>query len=748
MSAQGAVPLDMRKQSLVLGAVIAIFIALCVFYNFATPLFEGLDEGAHYNYVNFLATHGTLPDLNSPYIQAIAQTHHLPNFETDPNALGHETTQPPLYYAAGAALIFWIDRSDFTSVFKAVDTMSHGMSNFHTPAELAFPPTGTVLAVRIVRFSSTLIGVVLIILVYKIALHLTRREDVAILASGLTAFNPKFIHISSVITNDIAVACAFTLALYISILLITTTAHDGRRFIRLSVALGLAIGFSALTKYSGLSALMPSGIALIWYAVKFKHKAPFWQVFLSGVLACGAGFVVVAGWFFAHNWLRYGDPLAWVQVQQANAFTYRATPLSLSEMLASVPMLFRSYWGIFGDGIQSAVEYDLPVWIIVAIGACGALIAALRKRIPAEALLLIVSAIATLIAFVSWTRMYAVTDNSRLIMPVTATVSIFLSVGLLNWVPSRIRIPFACVYSVCAVLWALYIPTVSLLPNYNPLSYLTPQQVAELPAGHNVLFGNGIELYSVAPSSNRINSGEYVDLTLYWRATRSITASYATVIEAFDAEHHSVGRLSTEGYLGRQFVTPEWEPGQVIAIHYRLGISVPQQTLAHIFVGWYLPYTEEVVRVQDKNDVSAQIATVKIRAPLAPEQPPDKSFAATFGDSIRLDGYTACNDMLTLYWQSTGTPGRDYTVFVHAFDQQGNLIGQSDAPVSYPTAFWDAGEQILDMHPITGLGNVASIGMGLYDSLSGDRLPAKRPDGTSWTDNVVTIPIVQAATCP
>jgi hypothetical protein len=738
----------MRKQSLVLGTIIVIFTALCVFYNFATPLFEGVDEGPHYNYVNFLATHGALPDLNSPYIQAIAQTHHLPNFETDPNALGQEVTQPPLYYAAGAALIFWIDRSDFTAVYKTADTMLHGMTNFHTPAELAFPPTGTVLAVRIVRFFSTLIGVALILLVYKIAKQLTHREDVAILASGITAFNPKFIHISSVITNDIAVACAFTLALYISILLITTTVHDARRFIRLSIFLGLSIGLAALSKYSGLSVLMPSGIALIWYALKFRKQIPFGRTFWPGVLACGASFVIIAGWFFLHNWLRYGDMLAWTQVQQANMITFRGDPLPLSGILASSPMLFRSYWGIFGDGIQSAVEYDWPVVIVTVIGVCGALVAALRKRIPAETLLLIVSAIATLIAFASWTRMYAVTDNSRLIMPVTATVSIFLSVGLLNWVPSRVRIPFAYGFSGCAVLWALYIPTVSLLPNYNPLSYLTPQQVAGLPAGENVLFENGIELYSVAPSADRVQRGDNLDLTLYWRATRPITQSYATVIEAFDAQHRSLGRLSTEGYLGRQFVTSEWEPGRVIGIHYRLNVTASQQTLARIFVGWYLPNSDKVVRVQDKHDVSAPIATIKVRGPLAPEQPPDKPFTATFGDSIQLEGYKACADMLTLYWRSTGTPGRDYTVFVHALDQQGNLVGQSDAPVFYPTEFWDAGEQILDMHPIKGLGHVSSIGLGLYDSVSKDRLLTKRPDGTSWTNNVVTIPIVQAASCP
>ena len=86
------------------------------------------------------------------------------------------------------------------------------------------------------------------------------------------------------------------------------------------------------------------------------------------------------------------------------------------------PYAVQDLLGCFGNRASKArLQYDWPVVIITVIGACGALVAALRKRIPAEALLLIISAIASMIAFVSWTRMYAVTDNSRLIMPVTAT---------------------------------------------------------------------------------------------------------------------------------------------------------------------------------------------------------------------------------------------------------------------------------------------------------------------------------------
>ena len=314
----------------------------------------------------------------------------------------------------------------------------------------------------------------------------TRREDVAILAGGITALNPKFIHISSVITNDIAVACTFTLALYLSILLITSQVHDRRRFVRLSILLGLSIGLAALSKYSGLAVLMPAGVALIWYALKFRKQASFWRVFGLGIFACGVSFALSAGWFFVHNWLRYGDMLAWTQVQQANMITFRGNPLPLSGILDSFPMLFRTYWGVFGNGIQSSTEYDWPVVLVSVIGAGGALVAVLRKRIPSEALLLIVSVVATLIAFASWTRNYAVTDNSRLIMPVTAAVSIFLAIGLLTWLPSRIRIPFACGFSVVAAVWAFYIPSLSLLPNYNPLTYLTPQQMTALPSGETV----------------------------------------------------------------------------------------------------------------------------------------------------------------------------------------------------------------------------------------------------------------------
>ena len=47
---------------LLLGIVLAAFVALGVAYSMALPLFEAPDEGAHYLYVDYIARNFALPD--------------------------------------------------------------------------------------------------------------------------------------------------------------------------------------------------------------------------------------------------------------------------------------------------------------------------------------------------------------------------------------------------------------------------------------------------------------------------------------------------------------------------------------------------------------------------------------------------------------------------------------------------------------------------------------------------------------
>ena len=71
---------------------------------------------------------------------------------------------------------------------------------------------------------------------------------------------------------------------------------------------------------------------------------------------------------------------------------------------------------------------------------------------------------------------------------------------------------------------------------------------------------------------------------------------------------------------------------------------------------------------------------------------------------------------------------RDYTIFVHVLDGQGQLRSQADSPPmagKYPTSVWDAGEVIEDIHTLSLPTDLPAgeyrIAIGLYDPETGER---------------------------
>lgn len=135
------------------------------------------------------------------------------------------------------------------------------------------------------------------------------------------------------------------------------------------------------------------------------------------------------------------------------------------------------------------------------------------------------------------------------------------------------------------------------------------------------------------------------------------------------------------------------------------------------------------------------IGLVKVRGAQPAEQLLSVSFQSRFGDVISLEGYRINTGELTLYWRCLTAPVKDYKVFVHALDDGGKIIGQVDGFVSYPTIFWESGEQIIDVRPLAQLRNAAAVRIGLYDAITEERLPAQRADGTTWQDNAVIVTI-------
>ncbi len=131
---------------------------------------------------------------------------------------------------------------------------------------------------------------------------------------------------------------------------------------------------------------------------------------------------------------------------------------------------------------------------------------------------------------------------------------------------------------------------------------------------------------------------------------------------------------------------------------------------------------------------------------------------APFASGIRLLGYelgapvtTAGETVnLTLFWSSDGDLGQRYKVFTHLLGDMfnansGNFIwGQVDsepAAGTRPTTTWRGAEVIVDEYAIPVAPDappgIYRLEVGLYDSLTGERLPVLSPDGTPAADHII-----------
>jgi hypothetical protein len=118
-----------------------------------------------------------------------------------------------------------------------------------------------------------------------------------------------------------------------------------------------------------------------------------------------------------------------------------------------------------------------------------------------------------------------------------------------------------------------------------------------------------------------------------------------------------------------------------------------------------------------------------------PTEQPAERLDITFGEQIRLYGYTLDADQMQLkmFWEALAPPDARWDVFVHVWDEAGELAAQADAPPGpYPTDLWEAGARATSVHVLELPPGRYGVQVGLYDHTR--RLPV---DGTS--DDMVSL---------
>lgn len=734
----------------------ASFVLLSLIYGLTTPVFEASDESRHFAVIDYIRRTGTLPvqrpGEESPWLQ--------------------EGSQPPLYYFLAIAATFWIDTSDLPQVLRYNPHAFIGQPSaqdnrnlvLHSERE-SFPWRGTALAVHVIRLMGAVMGLGALLCVTAIAREAAPgREDIALGATALVAFNPMYLFVTGSVNNDNLTILFGVLALLLSLRMW----REGVS-LRRAVWLGAVIGASLLAKVGGL-ALIPLALAALAAAAWRDRK---WRAAILAGAAILALAGVIAGWWYVRNKQLYGEWLGlWTMSLQA---TQRpGAPVSLIELLPEWQGFRYSYWGVFG-----AFNVVLPDWlyraydlllVMAAIGLVWEVAPRLRRpgrldlrrviqdyhdMVPLALIALQVAV--TMTGIIRWTSLTKASQG-RLLFPAMGGIATLLMVGLARWIrPDRSQAASALLsFALFAV--AAAIPFTVIAPAYVPPE---PVSEAEIPAEARIpaiRLGDQVELLAMQTSPERVQPGDVWEITIWWRAIAPVRGDYVAFAHVRGRDQVKLGEVNRYP-AGGWLAASAWRVGDIWRESFRITIPLAAitPTLIQAEVGLYDVAAQENLRaVGEDGGVIHRIVAgqAKLARPEQPPLTPDSAPSAIrFGDHIFLASMALDPDppavapgqplTITLTWGADGRPSRAYTVFVHLVGENGANLAQADGqPIGaqYPTSVWDAGERITDPHvmlipPVAAPGSYR-LRVGLYVLETGERLPVLDANGQILSDHV------------
>ncbi len=278
---------------------------------------------------------------------------------------------------------------------------------------------------------------------------------------------------------------------------------------------------------------------------------------------------------------------------------------------------------------------------------------------------------------------------------------------------------------------------------------ITPPEVTTLPIPQrlDLEVGEGLRLLGFDPGfAGPVRPGDRRTLSLWWQTREPLSKNLAVIVGMGQGEQ--AWSLSEPQPLGGTgYPTADWPAGAVVRTFVDLRLPAAVET-GDYNLGLRLIDIESGTPLADWVLGPIQVTG---RARNFEIPPMMHSVGANFGQQVRLLGYdldlshseTGGTVRLILYWQAQTEMETAYKVFVHLLDADGMIVTQVDrepqAGVA-PTTGWLAGEVVADEIevPITeAMAATQSIAVGLYDPLTGKRVPVLNTAGVVVGDRVV-----------
>ncbi|MEW5961167.1 MAG: phospholipid carrier-dependent glycosyltransferase, partial [Chloroflexota bacterium] len=684
-----------------LWVLVLLFLILGLGYSTLTPVFEHSDETLHYPYVKHLADGRGLP---------LAVPGQLWN---------QEGTQPPLYYALVAAATFWIDTNNLPELlqrnphwlFTEVRALLNDNQNLvlHGPPD-SFPYRRAALAVQLGRGWSLVFGVITVICTYFIARRLfPSAPALVVLATALTALNPQFIRVSATVSNDSLAAALTSLAVLLALKFTEPTPRRIGEFTRLppsrfrwtqndrqALLLGIVGGLALLAKLSSLSTLVLVVFIVFWrlFLLGEVHQSPF-QHLLRWLVIMGLAAAVLTGWWFARNFLLYGEWLA----AETHLNLAGRSPLSAAQAWDLRAEAERAYWATFGWGQIRPPEgvYRLLFWLTrlgligLGLGLMGKLIQGSKtgplplnlKLINFEHIfILLLWAGLNLVLYLRWVMEVGSVSHTRLVFPAITAISVLLAVGWHTLLPRRLAPAFSGLAALGLLALNIYSLGWLLYPAFRPTSIeseASAHPAALLPTAVNLTFLDSLKLVDTqvypqnkpAPAAKpdlKASAGDVILVEAAWQVLAPLDKNYSLAIVLLAPDGSVLAHRETYPGLGLR-PTRYLQPGRQFQDVYplKLETDVPAPIVARLAINLFDFESESRAGFPaidaGGHEVTPSVGQLKL-VPLAwPEYHPTHVARVIFGQAIALTGYDfTAGGKLTLYWESLAQVDEDYIV--------------------------------------------------------------------------------------
>jgi mannosyltransferase len=235
--------------------------------------------------------------------------------------------------------------------------------------------------------------------------------------------------------------------------------------------------------------------------------------------------------------------------------------------------------------------------------------------------------------------------------------------------------------------------------------------------------GDKIDLLGYSISSSDVASGDILQLTLFWQASKPIDHRYKVFAHILDGRSNIVGQRDAEP-VGGTGPTTTWQVGELIADNYGVLVLPATPPGEHqLEIGMYDLETGERLPVSRDGEPLGDHLLLEPIQVLQPEVPPpiealgiqhtlekDLGPVRLLGYNLSKLGYEHVREEpvhagdtlhLTLFWQAIGKVDTDFTLTLQLRNETGDVVVERDvkpAGGEYPPTVWGPGQIIRDQH--------------------------------------------------